>query len=432
MEMMPPSDTQGAERRVVLIDFDWQDADLIPELLRHPGISVGLVAGQHEEEAGLRVAEMCGMARTVELADLTREIFDLALVSERSARRTQVERLLNALGTPVASPQGFLETADCTVNAAAPPDPGNPRADHNGDELEHLLAQALPDLSDGPPGAAGSTNGYGRASPSGEDLPGPEDHDGLDRTLERWSSDTGARAAELRVGSRRHVPRLCHFGPEDALLATLIQLALESDLPQVVGRLDGSDRGRAWGAWPFHARGRRAILAAAAVDAVEGRAAWERMAQELRVAWENPDGARSSCAARPPRVGWLGVEEFRARLALAVERNRSESLRWTLHRLRFGGPVECVEALCRELPCRLRDSDDIYHPGPRHVLLLSAASPGAFSRLLRRLTALWEQAWCDAGQPAPAPPISEERIELHDPEDAGSFLGAAGDWLTGS
>jgi hypothetical protein len=32
-------------RRVVLIDFDWQDADLLPELLKRPGVSVRLVAG---------------------------------------------------------------------------------------------------------------------------------------------------------------------------------------------------------------------------------------------------------------------------------------------------------------------------------------------------------------------------------------------------
>ena len=96
-------------RRVVLIDFDWQDADLLPRLLRQPGLSVRLVAGERPDDPGLRVAELCGLPRTLDLADLTREIFDLALVSERSARRTQIEGLLLALGTPCASPRGLLE-----------------------------------------------------------------------------------------------------------------------------------------------------------------------------------------------------------------------------------------------------------------------------------------------------------------------------------
>ena len=59
-------------RRVVLVDFDWQDADLIPELLARPGISVRLVAGSDTDDAGVRLAELCGLPRTVDLADLTR------------------------------------------------------------------------------------------------------------------------------------------------------------------------------------------------------------------------------------------------------------------------------------------------------------------------------------------------------------------------
>src|SRR6185369_1539593 len=46
-----PSLTE-TRRRVVLVDFDWEDADLIPELLAQPGISVRLVAGSNSEDAG--------------------------------------------------------------------------------------------------------------------------------------------------------------------------------------------------------------------------------------------------------------------------------------------------------------------------------------------------------------------------------------------
>src|SRR5262245_2923645 len=110
-------------RRVVLVDFDWQDADLIPELLAQSAISVRLVAGSNVEDAGVRLAELCGLPRTVDLADLTREIFDLALVSERSPRRTQIEGLLLALGTPSLTPQLFMaddSDADTTPGVEAP------------------------------------------------------------------------------------------------------------------------------------------------------------------------------------------------------------------------------------------------------------------------------------------------------------------------
>src|SRR5262245_48997392 len=113
----------GADRRLLLVDFDWQDADLMPELLQHPGVSVRLVAGAQYDDAGIRLAELCGLPRTVDLADLTREIFDLALVSERSPRRTQIEGLLLALGTPSLTPQLFMaddSDADTTPGVEAP------------------------------------------------------------------------------------------------------------------------------------------------------------------------------------------------------------------------------------------------------------------------------------------------------------------------
>ena len=89
-----------AERLLLLIDFDWQDADLLSDLFRQPGVSVRLVAGPGPQDPGVRMADLCGLPRTLDLADLTREIFDVALVGERSSRRTQLESLLVALGTP--------------------------------------------------------------------------------------------------------------------------------------------------------------------------------------------------------------------------------------------------------------------------------------------------------------------------------------------
>src|SRR5580765_2168472 len=99
MATNPTEAAHSMPRRVVLIDFDWQDADLLPELLRMPGVSVRLVAGAGPDDAGVRVAGLCGLPRSTEMSDLTREIFDLALLGPHSPRREQVERLLRALGT---------------------------------------------------------------------------------------------------------------------------------------------------------------------------------------------------------------------------------------------------------------------------------------------------------------------------------------------
>jgi hypothetical protein len=149
----------GADRRLLLVDFDWQDADLMPELLQHPGVSVRLVAGAQYDDAGIRLAELCGLPRTVDLADLTREIFDLALVSERSPRRTQIEGLLLALGTPSISPQAFLSGqhgATSAPPAEAPravPQPAFATA-VGGADLDALMEKALPDVSGEAPQAS--------------------------------------------------------------------------------------------------------------------------------------------------------------------------------------------------------------------------------------------------------------------------------------
>jgi hypothetical protein len=98
----------SGSRRLVLVDFDWDDAELVPALLRQPGHSVGLVAGQRPDDAGMRLAELCDLPRTFDLTDLTRQLFTLALVSGRSPRRAHVESLLQAMGTPSQTPQVFL------------------------------------------------------------------------------------------------------------------------------------------------------------------------------------------------------------------------------------------------------------------------------------------------------------------------------------
>ena len=129
-------------RRLVLIDFGWSDADLLPELIRAPGVSIGLVAGARVDDPGMRAAALCGLPRTLDLADLTREIFDLALVGEHSPRRQPLERLLRLLGTEIESPHRFVHprrapeggAPDAAPGESAPSvaDAGTPRGDNAG------------------------------------------------------------------------------------------------------------------------------------------------------------------------------------------------------------------------------------------------------------------------------------------------------------
>src|SRR4029077_2750575 len=127
-----------------------------------------LVAGQGPQDPGVRMAEMCGLPRTVDLADLTREIFDVALVGERSSRRTQLESLLVALGTPCLTPEEYLRgpaaadssrpgvDASLALHAAALEQSlaGTMAGSISGStpgSIEALVESALPDLAGAAP-----------------------------------------------------------------------------------------------------------------------------------------------------------------------------------------------------------------------------------------------------------------------------------------
>jgi hypothetical protein len=427
-------------RRVVLIDFDWPDADLMPELLRRPGVSVRLVAGERPEDPGLRVAELCGLPRTLDLADLTREIFDLALVGERSSRRTQLESLLLALGTPCQTPQDFLRGRP--DEAAPEPAIEAPLALHaaalehtlGGGDFAELAEQALPDLQDdatvrsGPP-----TGGTPKIKViSLEDFPSREARDRLEIALKELVGRSGAGTAELHSGDDSSLSLVAQVGPEDKLLRGLIDLAHELDAPQVVTRMSEPGKGKAWGAWPFRTTQRRGVLAAAAIDPEEGWAEWQRMVDELRTTWDEEDRERSvaSFPLTPMRSsGWLSREEFRTRVGLSIERHRRDRLRFELHRIDFPDVAGAVGVMCGWLPGQLRDTDCLCRPTPGGVLLLTAGPSEAFANLRRRLLALWDTAWRDSDLPPPAPALVDQHVSLAGPEDADAFMRTADGWL---
>ncbi|MBI1798124.1 MAG: hypothetical protein HYR73_00375 [Candidatus Eisenbacteria bacterium] len=431
----------GAQRRVVLIDFDWQDADLMPDLLRQPGLSGRLVAGERPDDAGLRVAELCGLPRTMDLADLTREIFDLAVVGERSARRTQIEGLLLALGTPCASPRSLFDGEHATepVPAIEAPLALHAAAFENalgGGEIEDIIEQSLPDLSDSAPTAPLEvliTGQRGAPISTLDDFPSPEDRRGLERTLASLAARTGADCAELCAVRDEHREVMARVGTEDALLKGLIDLALDLNAPQVVRRLTGPNEGKAWGAWPFQTTQRRGVLAAAAIHPAEGWTSWEKMVDDLRTTWDERDREQAGPAfpMLPGAVnGWLAIDAFRGRVDLALERNRRDGLRFAVHRLLFPPSSPAVDRLCVELPGQLRDTDCLCRPSADRVLLLTAGSGEGFAHVRRRLIALWERSWRESGDAPPAPPVTSERVEVTGPEDSEPFVSAVIGWLT--
>jgi hypothetical protein len=431
---------QEIRRRVVLVDFDWQDADLIPELLARPGISVRLVAGAASDEAGIRLAELCGLPRTVDLADLTREIFDLALVSERSPRRTQIEGLLLALGTPSVTPQSFIAddgAPDTTPAVEAPLELHAAALETTlgGEPFDRLVEQALPDISDDAPTAPAPVLPKGEPSfriPSLEEFPSLADRRGLEKALHTLMSDTGAGRAELHIEGPEASEAWVEIGPADALLRGLVELAQERGTPQVVASISGADQGVAWGAWPFRTATHRGVLAAAGISPVEGWSRWQRMVEELRDTWDEEDRQKAAPAFPmvPARTsGLLDAHDFRTSFELAVERHKRDGLRFMLHRLEFPISDAAVTALLESLPRQLRGTDSLCRPQPRCVLLLTATPRESFPHLQKRIIGLWEKVWLAQGLDRPVPGIREERIELASAGDVETFIARAASWL---
>jgi hypothetical protein len=416
-------------RRVVLIDFDWMDADLIPELLRHPGLSVRLVAGACADDPGMRVAELCGVPRTLELGDLTREMFDVALVGEQSARRGHVANLFQALGTPVVSPQAFLGGVRGFERRRS--SRVSPRAEAMsvlvGDEVAALIDHAIPNL-----GAPAADPALAAAPPAwsaqAHPMPPPGDRLGLERLLAQLAHQTDAFASALLVRRGDGFALAATNGADDPLLRALGELALKVDATQVVCRMNGTRTGKVWGAWPFRTREHRGALLAAGLNPEHGAEVWERAAFALRYAWDRAGGDLAGSPEDRYRNTWLTPAEFRSRLRLAVERHQRDGRRFAIHRLHVDGAPGTVEVLCQRMPEHLRATDCLCRPAAGVILLLVGGAASDYSSVRDRINALWAQCWLDVGVAA-APPIGDERIELAARDDAEVFVAAATGWL---
>lgn len=439
MAISHPSPADGPPRRVVLVDFDWRDADLVPELLRQPTITIGLVAGEGPDDPGVRLAELCGVPHTIELSDLTREIFDLALIGENSGRRSQLERVLAALGTPVETARGWLapKTVPADYDAAA-----SLRDDdsfYSGASAATRAREALDDLLPDFPSEHGNIVDA-RDVPAADDhdtlipeaemdpgLPGPEDRDGLERTLQHWTTSTDARAAEIHMRRDGEDGQVSRSGPEDRMLDALVNLAIELGRPHVMNQLEGPERGKAWAAWPFRTTIRTGCVAAAAIDPVTGRAHWEHLVDDLRSSWDLED---RETIARLEQGGKPYTGTPRGRLDIALQRNRDEGLRYEAHRLSFPATQSTVEEIAADLTSKVRDSDFVHPLGSGALLLLCSGPPAGYALIRRRLLAAWEDAWRESGGVAPAPPFTDERIELLDSLDADRFHAIVLEWIT--
>jgi hypothetical protein len=442
MATLPQDPAVPSVRRLLLIDFDWRDADWLPELFRSPGVSVRLVVGEGPQDPGVRMADLCGLPRTVDLADLTREIFDLALVGERSSRRTQLESLLVALGTPCMTAEEYLRGP--AAAGASRPGVDAPLAVHaaameqslaGASTLDAIVESALPDLSEPTPlepREIVEPVEPKHAVASLVDFPSREARDGLEDALKSLVSKTGAGTAEVHSGDRKRMKLLAQVGPDDRLLKGLVDVANEMGTPQLVTRLNDPGKGRTWAAWPFRTLQRRGVLAGASIDAQAGLESWRRLLEELRTAWDKEDRERSvaSYPLTPVREQrWLEPGEFRVRAALAVERHRLDGLRFELHRLEFPGPLEGWARFCELLPGQLRDMDGLSRPFAGIVVVMVAGEADAFARLSRRLLAVWEAAWQAAGFTPPAPAFVDRSVPLSGVEDAEAFQSAADVWL---
>ncbi len=372
---------QPAPRRIALIDLGERESDLLPALLERAECTIELAVAERAEEPWLRTLADRGVPWTTDLAEITRHVFDEALVGAASPRRDRVETLMRAIGAR-------MMLADDLV-------PRTPSAGSPGLKL-------IP----GTGGAASTT-------------PTPDDPAAIENWLADLTAETEASGARLvRAGSRRRV--VAHVGQADPMLETLSSLALQLAQPQIVSRLDGAEHGRISGSWPITTPFFAGALAASGLSSDAARERWEQAALDLERACGRRPGH-----CEPGRTDWLSPSEFLSRVRLAIGEGGEE--RHSLHRLQFEGPPSAIEIFCRGIHSRLRDSDILCRPAPDQVLLLCGGTPAEFIHVRRRLADLWDETCRASGLP-PTMLMSDERIEMSSPTGAALMFAAATGW----
>jgi len=417
MATAPRAPRNGARRRVVLVDLDWSEVDLVPELLRHPGLHVVRVGGEHADDPGMRVAELCGVPRTLDVADLTREHVEIALIGRASPRRTQLVGLLQAVGATVRAPHAYLEALRGHERREQP-SPDLEDAPPSSEEAFAWIERAIPDRAE--------SRAHESSQPAAaEGLPSLDDPLGLARHVARIARETGAAGAALWAATEGGLDPLATSGSADPLMRALAEVAERVHAPQVVARLQGGG-GRVWGAWPLRARDRHLVLAAGGLMDARAAERWEHVAFELEIAWNQEPGVRAP--EQTFRNAWLMPAEFRGRLRLAVERHQQDGQTFAVHRLHVeAGPVEL---LCRRLPDAVRSTDSLCRPEPGTVLLLLSGPLAAARPVRERIARLWASCH-EPDERSALAPIADERIGLSRPSDAEAFLASTARWLAG-
>ncbi len=143
--------TSVSPSRVVLVDLDWADADLLPELLRQARVQVRKVAGRSTRDPGMRLAELCGVPRTLELEDLARDSFDVAVVGSASSRRQRIDELVGRAGATLLEPRQWVgDPHGQSRDDIVPPRSGPDLTELTPEALAERVDSAIPDLTPSP------------------------------------------------------------------------------------------------------------------------------------------------------------------------------------------------------------------------------------------------------------------------------------------
>jgi hypothetical protein len=395
--------------RVALVDFDWSDVDLIPELLKVPELEVRRVAGRSERDPGIRIAALCGVPHTLDLGELARDGLHVALVGRGSSRRARIHELLGEAGAEVRDPREYLAERQRPTEARREDRPELTTL--APDELSSLVDSAIPDLEPEP------------ARSWLEVAPDLDDSAGLGRLLDHCVEESGASAALLRLRDPGRDLVLAAHGTVDSLLEALGELVFEHGVPEVIVRFDSGEIHRSAGAWRVQVGARPAALMVAGFDPATHARSWHEVAIGLSVAWADRAPARVSM----PPAARVSAEAFRETIAAVIERNDRDGQPFVVHRLLLDTGPGLVETVCGDLARDAPPGEALCRVGRDVVLVLSPGPASTYSGILDRVRDAWDR-W--------APPDASdsgtwacERIELASREDAGLFRFVIEGWL---